>query len=513
MPLNPQNKPNVNFTREEVIQVAPQWGLIRDCLDGETKVKQRGELYLPRPNAADQTPENMARYRGYKDRAVFYNVTKRTLAGLTGTVFNRDPEILLPPELEVLEDDATGSGVDLEQLSKQACNLVEAYGRSGIWTDYPSTDGPSTQQQIESENLRPMLNVYDPWDIINWRTITRGSKVLLSLVVLREKYPIYDDGFETKMAYQWRVLELINGEYAVSLYKADSAIMEKEYAVPVMKAPNATYSLVEGPFYPTDAKGNKFDEIPFTFIGSEDNEPSVDAPPLYDMASLNIGHYRNSADYEEACFICGQPTPVFTGLTEDWVNGVLKGTVHLGSRAAIPLPVGATAELLQATENSMPKEAMEHKERQMVAIGAKLVESKDVQRTATEANIENASETSTLSNIAKNVSAAFRFALNKAALYAGVELTDENFKFSLHAEFDLVHLSEGERRQLVSEWVAGALSWTELRSALKKAGVATQDDKDAKAEIDADQEKEIANAAAMAEASGNAAPGSEPADE
>ena len=46
--------------------------------------------------------------------------------------------------------------------------------------------------------------------------------------------------------------------------------------------------------------------IPFQFLGSENNDTSIDDSPLYDMAEVNIGHYRNSADYEEAAYRSGE---------------------------------------------------------------------------------------------------------------------------------------------------------------------------------------------------------------
>ena len=59
---------------------------------------------------------------------------------------------------------------------------------------------------------------------------------------------------------------------------------------------------------------------------------------MYDLAVLNIAHYRNSADYEESCFVTGQPTVWASGLTEAWVEDVLKGELRLGSFGGIPLP-------------------------------------------------------------------------------------------------------------------------------------------------------------------------------
>ena len=60
--------------------------------------------------------------------------------------------------------------------------------------------------------------------------------------------------------------------------------------------------------------------IPFSFVGADNNDATVDESPLYPLAQLNVAHYRNSADYEQSLFIVGQATPVFTGLTDEWVT-------------------------------------------------------------------------------------------------------------------------------------------------------------------------------------------------
>ncbi|OHD25442.1 MAG: hypothetical protein A2Y38_12850 [Spirochaetes bacterium GWB1_59_5] len=473
--------PNVAFIREELKKLLPSYGLIRDCIEGEMTVKKAGDKYLPRPNSSDISPENVARYKAYKERAVFYNVTQRTLAGLAGAVFLREPVVEVPTLLDVVNNDANGGGVSLTQLAKRASLHVLAYGRSGLLVDYPVSEAPASRAQLEAGDIRPTINVYSPFDIINWRTVTRGARELLSLVVLHETYVYSDDGFEMKKADQWRVLQLTEAGYAVSIWRKGSG----------------DYTIFEGPHFPKDASGGILTEIPFSFIGCENNDDLPDLPPLYDLASLNIAHYRNSADYEESCFIVGQPTPYFSGLTEEWVTNVLKGTIALGARGAIPLPVGGDAGLLQASPNTLPFEAMQHKERQMVALGAKLVEQSTVQRTATEADIENASETSTLASAAKNVSAVFKWALTWCAKFVGVPET--GIQFDLHTDFDLSKMTPQERAQLVAEWQAGAIAFEEMRNNMRRAGIATLDDAAAKTAI----AEELASAPNLDQGNGN----------
>lgn len=471
--------PNVSFVRDEVAKMKDWWDPVKDCLGGQRAIKEAREKYLLKPNPADLSEENKKRYDQYLERAVFYNVTQRTHSGLVGQVFQQDPIAKLPALMEPLLIDIDGAGVSLDQQSKKALGEVLGYGRCGLFVDYPKVEGAVSRQDLLDGKVRPTVILYDPWDIINWRTKTVGAKKLLSLVVIAEQYIAEDDGFEPKSEKQWRVLRV---EEKTGVYRVE-----------IWREANGTHQEYEH-YYPLDADGNNLEEIPFTFIGSVNNDPNVDLPPLYDLAIINIAHYRNSADYEEACHMTGQPTPYLAGLTKDWVEEVLKGEVHLGSRAAIPLPQGGTAGLLQASPNTMPKEAMELKERQMVALGAKLVEQAIVQRTATEARQEEASEVSILATSAKNVAAAYRAALTWCGVFLG---TDQEPEFDLNTDFELGRMSSQDRAQLIAEWLAGAIAFEEMRFNLRRANVAYLEDEDAKDAIEEEMSSGMGAGAAL----------------
>ena len=453
---------NVSYVRKELKEALKRYTLIRDCLKGQLAIKNKGTTYLPMPSIESDADSTSKRYAAYLLRAVFYNVTKRTLNGLCGQIFVRDPVVEYPAELKVVIDNADGSGVSLTQLAKAATEYTLGFGRAGLFVDYPSVEGTATKADLAKGEIRPTLTVFAPEKIINWRTTTRGALTLLSLVVLEECYIAEDDGFEAVEKTRWRVLRLENDVYTVQLYDLGR---------------NGGQAVAGTKVIPTDAEGKNFSEIPFSFIGALNNDSVVDEPPMYDIASLNIAHYRNSADYEESTFMVGQPTPVFTGLTEDWVTNVLKGKVMLGARGAVSLPTGGDAKLLQANPNTMPYEAMQHKEKQMVALGARIVEQRSVVRTAKEAGMDESTETSVLSSIAKNVSSAFTWGLQQAAKFQGADTT--KLSFALNTDFDLAAMTPEQRRQLISEWQAGAIAWEEMRSNLRKSGIASLKDDEA----------------------------------
>lgn len=454
---------DVNFVRPEVDAASKRWDIVRDCLGGDEAVKRKGAKYLPIPNAADKSDANQARYAQYKERAIFYNVTKRTVDGWVGQVFSRDPLCEIPDGMDELYDDISGDGVSLDQQAKHALGYNMSYARGGLLVDYPQVDGPKTIAEVKSENIRPTIHLYEGSDIINWKTIKIGAQVVPNLVVLRERSATDSDGFGFEERAQFRVLRLrkIDDRYAYTI----EVWTENTEGVWV-KGPT---TVVRGP------DGQTVERIlfyPFTTVG---NNFSCPFAPAYDLAVLNIGHYRNSADYEESCFIVGQPTPVFAGLTQEWVDDVFKGTIELGSRAAVPLPVGGTAMLLQVNPNTMTKEAMVHKEAQMVAIGARIIKDDSVQKTLGESQMEEATDSSVLATAAKNLSAAYSRALAACGYLMGLSGDPKKYKYSLNTDFPASRLTPNERAQMVAEWQSGAITQSEMRAGLRRAGIATLD--------------------------------------
>jgi hypothetical protein len=464
--------PNISYVRNEVTRMLYKWRVVRDCLEGEEAIKKKTTIYLPKPNPTDKSPENKKRYEAYVERASFYPVTSSTMEGLLGQVFDVDPVIELPNDMDYMKTDATGSNVSLSQVAMKSLGEVLGFGRSGLLADYPTMDTVS-RLDVQLGIARPVLVPFNPDEIINWRTVNKGAKTVLTLVVLSEMYVTKDDGFELETGPQWRELrcdEDTGWKYRVRLWISDgnSFIIRSEY-------------------WPKDANGNVLDFIPFTFIGAMNNDTSPDAPPLYGIASLNVKHYRNSADYEDSVYMVGQPTPVCTGMKKAWIDEVMKGKLELGSRGGVFLPEGGAFELAQVQPNTMCKEAMDQKEAQMVALGAQLIQPQNVSRTLGEAKMDKNSQTSVLAKCAKNTSAAITMALGWCALFDSGEIPDPNEVYiQLSTTFAISKMSPQEQAQVIANWQGGALTWNEMRAQLRMAGIATEDDDAAKEEIAAD---------------------------
>lgn len=469
----------VDSKHPEFCEVERDYEQIAHCIEGQRRIKKEGKRYLPMPNPEDESEENLARYGAYKKRAVFHNVTARTVGNMVGQCFSVDPVPTLPDQMTPWLDDVDGAGVSANQQSKKALAFIVSMSRAFLWVDYPKTSGPVSVADMEEGGIRPKVILVDPRQVINWRVIPHGAKSKLGLVVIREKYIKKDDGFEATFDWQYRVLRLLQGTYWQELHRPG----------------NGGYQITER-IQPLGGDGQPLTDIPGTFIGAEANDTEVEKPLMLDISNLNIAHYRNSADYEELTYMVGQPTPWLSGLSDGWIRDQMKGQIMLGSRACIPLPEGGAAGLMQMAPNPEPKSAMDQKEALMQALGAKLVEKREVKVTATEAGINEASETSILASCCKNVSAAYAFAFRICAMFGNIQVAkpEEEILFELNTDFAIARMTPEEASGIMTLYQADLITFEEARDKLKTGGWAYLDDEDAKDQLEAQAEEDFKKA-------------------
>ena len=208
--------------------------------------------------------------------------------------------------------------------------------------------------------------------------------------------------------------------------------------------------------------------IPFTFIGATDNNATIDHAPLYDMSVINLTHYRNSADYEDSCFFIGQAQPWISGLDTQWRDWMVDQKMYVGSRSPIMLPELGKFGIEQAQPNTLVKEAMDQKEAQMVALGARLVQKGQAIKTATEAQADNEAEHSVLSLVVENVSEAYTAALGWAAQF--MRVSGSPF-IEINRDFNEYTMDAQKLTATVAAWQAGAIPLSDMLSSFKRAGI------------------------------------------
>lgn len=452
----------------------PKWKLCEDAAAGEDAVKKAQEEYLPRPNPADKSLQNQERYKQYLKRAVYYNATGRTLQGLLGLAFTEPPAVEVPADMAFAEDDITGSGLPIVQHAQATLAEVLKTARAGLLVDYPVVDAQVSLADKAAGDVRATVTFYPATAITNWRTTRIAGKTVLSLVVLQETSEVVDaNDFGTKCATQYRVLRFDGTTYGVEIWQqvangADNSVL--------------TWAPVND-YYPVRGDGTPWTEIPFQFVGAQNNDSTVDAAPLYDIATLNIAHYRNSADYEDSVYFTGQPQYWIAGLSEEWRDHLEKSGTYVGARSILPLPVGGSMGIAQAQPNTLAKEAMTDKESQMAAIGARVIQAATSIKTATQVDSEDAIAHSVLALCCSNVTSAYTQVLIWVAVF---ENSTGKPSFTLPTDFSSYTLDAQTLVALIQGVQTGNIPQTDLWARLRAAGIiaATKTDDQVREEIE-----------------------------
>lgn len=404
---------NVDYRHPDYNKYSPEWNLITACINGERAIRAGGKLYLPHPaSKPEKSDPDGSRYRDYQLRAVFLNATGRTLQSLLGLAFAKPVQIELSGRLKELERDADGKGQPMTQFIRDALALNLSKGRGGIM---PVLDGGAlidkegnvispTQEQAANQKARFRLFTED--EIINWRE--KNGKTLL--VVLRYEEELDDEsGFDRYVRTVWVELRIRDGKAFQRTW------FNNNNSEAVSMAAKVPVGLKNTDFIPIMSGGAQMTDLPWAWMGAQNNDSTPDAPPLEPIASLNVKHYQAEADVAEIAHIVGQPTIVVAGLTQTWAKDHLKSGITLGSTEGIKLPEKSTVQLLQAEERNLSLSLAERREKQMAMLGASLVERGQAPKTATEAEFDAKTDNSILSLAAGNVESC----INKALEFMG----------------------------------------------------------------------------------------------
>ena len=436
----------------EYTECLPKWTLVRKCVAGAQAVRREGTVFLPDPDP--YVLDKDVRYNPYRKRAQFLNVTARTRNAMVGMAFRRPPEYDLTG-IEYIEENANGSGTNLEQLAKVVVGDLLEVGRIGLLSDYPSAEKGMSKEQISRLGLKATIKLYTAENIINWKTTVINGETVLSLVNLMETYELKHDEFSQETEKQYRVLKLVDGIYTQEVYRDD---------------------ILVDSFQPR-ANGLRLNYIPIVIAGTYSNDPAVDDAALYDIAEINIGHYRNSADYEEGVFLHGQPMlHIDTGNTSAAEFEALNPNgIEVGARRGIATTGGGSASLLQAASNGAAYEAMKMKEEQMVSIGARMIESGGQAETAEAARIKHAGDNSVLTNIVQNASDAIELSLSWVANYMGLTVEPE---YKINDDFYDKTINPQMLMAKIQLLDRGVIAAEDVRMTLRTAGEIEREEED-----------------------------------
>ena len=422
-------------------------------IDHITQVRNLDQ-YLVRLNPQDMSQINELRNQTYRERAVFYAFAAQTAQGLLGTMFSKDPILRVPPILDYLQTNADGAGQSLYQQAQGLADDVIRKSRAGIYVGFPATDGAVSAAQMASGEITATIHRFAPERIINWHARTVGNRTVLVLVILEEIRQRMV-GYDVETYRHFRELYL----------DEEGVYRERHWSEEDMSGLRVVDEIV-----PTDAEGNVWREIPFSFVGSENNDHYVDRPNLLTLVDLNIGHYRNSADWEDSVWYCGQPQPYMIGLSEDHIAMMQEHGMYVGSRQIIGVPEGGSFGFAAPPPNPLVRQAMLDKVEMMLALGARMIQPGSAPKTATQIAGERETQHSILSLAAANISEAYTQALQWVGRYMGVAEDDE-VEFLINQEFVRPDASPQELQAIMAGFVQGSIPMAQYIRYMQRAGL------------------------------------------
>lgn len=429
------------------------WVTCRDAAIGQKAVHAAGDCYLPILDGQERKD-----YLNYIKRATYTGFTGRTISSFTGMIFRKPPKLEVPDNFEELSEDITATGITLESFAESIVREDITTGRVGVLVDFQRAPSENiTQAQANALGLRPFWRLYKAEDITNWRTeYLPGKGITKTLVVLKETFEDSSDPFLTKEEPQYRALRLSAGIYTQEVWRKtekDADWMLVETITPLMN-------------------GKPLDYIPFVFISPNGTSSDVSKPPVFDLAIVNIDHYRTMADYKHGLHYVGLPTPWIAGVTpEDSPKSIGPSAIWAFSDA------NAKAEYLQVDAEGFGtlREELSRLVGDMAALGARLLapDQKKVAESGDALEQRAAGESSVLASLAYSVSRALTTALKITADWLGAD--SKNVSISLNTDFVTQVMDANLLAQLIKAVQSGILSMETFYDTLVRGEVVASD--------------------------------------
>jgi hypothetical protein len=427
-------------------EYAPVWKRARDAAEGERAIHKAGAEYLPK-----LIGETEPQYKARKQRTPFFGAYWRTISGLKGMLFRKDPQIQAPAGIADYLEDVDMAGNPLDMFAQKISEEVLEVGRAAVLVDYPPVEDPSavTVAAAVASGLRPSLQRYTAEDIINWKVDRVNNALVLTLVVLKEPFSVAGDEYGHDKEYRYRELSLTPQGYRQRVFKIerDTDVLVSE-AFPLMN--NSPLSF-----------------IPFYFFAADGCGHEVIGPPLEDLLNMNLHHYRVSADYEHGCHFSGLPTPYIAG----WVPPKENDSIGVGSMAFKcfdnPQAKMAYAEVVGSFDALRTN--LDNKKQEMAVLGARMLEADKTAVESAETQRQRvAGEQSQLGGMAQVLSMTMTKALTVFAEWAG---SPGEVNFEINRDYIPAGMTPEELTALVSSWQAGAISDETLFDNLQRGEV------------------------------------------
>lgn len=421
-------------------------------MGGTAAMRAAGATYLP-PFTAEPRDAHQARIA----RSILFNAYRKTVADMTGRVFNK-PLVLgddVPKELREFAEDIDLTGRHLNQFAHAAFYDAIQPGIGFILVDMPilppeMVGRKITKAEQKASGRRPYFVYLTVEQVIGWKSEVIDGAETLTQVRILENVTEPDGEWHEKQIEQVRVLEPTT--WAVHRKNDRGQWIEHDRGI------------------------NTLGKITLVPIYLNRTGFMTGSPPLADLADLNVAHWRSSSDQANILHVARVPILVGSGFEEaDQIQVGASSMIRTTNPAATLKYVEHSGAAIGAG-----REELKDLEFQMQAMGLQLLVPQPAGQTATGEIRDDVKERSQLAMMATALGDAIEQALGYAAEFMGL---GEDAGGSVVVNSDFGVTPAGDFPMLLNAVNAGQISRQTFWSEMKRRG-ALADDFDPEVEAD-----------------------------
>src|SRR5579883_2768126 len=265
-----------------VASMSEAWNLVEALMGGTAAMRKAGKTYLPQW-PAEEEPSYQARLK----TATLFPAYARTVSVLTGKPFSKPITTGddVPPRIKAWLENIDLEGRNLHAFAADLCNEALAYGFCGILVDAPPANGAKTVEEENRAGIRPYFVHVHHNAVLGWRAERRGGTMVLTQLRLMENVEEPDGEFAVKHVPQVRVLE--PGKWTT--YRKKRGAEGEEYWA---EFENGAASI---------------DGIPFVPVYGLRKDFMIGAPPMIELAHMNVEHWQSKSDQQTILHVARVP--------------------------------------------------------------------------------------------------------------------------------------------------------------------------------------------------------------
>ena len=372
----------------QILAMMTSWERVSMALADSTLLKNSGTRFIPQLPGEDKDGYQ-ARISKFVHVPWFEELTELAVHKLFRKTLNFHTE---DEVLKEWTEDVDGSGTDLEAFWKLVTKIAIQYGHCHVLTDMSTDVVPRTLKEQAELAIKPNLFVIKPQQVVGFRTKRVAGRERLTQFRYLEVAQKEDGRYGSIWVDRVRVLE--PGKFE---------LWEKPQGGP------DDWTLIEEGTY-------DLDEIPISTVYGRREGVLISAPPLLEVANLNLLYDLALCDHSHQMSVAATPILVLKGFDEHQPD------LTVSVNRALAMPPEGDVNYVQTDSASFAAQEnylkfLADRMNQTAIVGFK--EQKNAAEAAAAKRLDHSDEDSALSTIATSIETAVKQAVDWALQYMG----------------------------------------------------------------------------------------------